>query len=150
MLDDSVIYAIVTACCEYPAPFKVASMLPDDLIGLCVNEFLNGRKYDIFCAENFFLHRYLSCVCCTIRAWAHIEKLPHDEYDDPVGYDDILFALEEVDEDVQHGLLAFEEQHYSYDDIWYVQNVIQNLSDKLAAALHEWNRLEMWGTRQML
>lgn len=100
MLDDDVIYAIATACCEYPAPFKLASVLPSNLIGLCVDEFLDGKKYDVFCAKNYFLHRYLSCVCCMIRVWTRIEKLQHNEYGYPIDFEDILYDLERIDEDM--------------------------------------------------
>ena len=110
MIDDSAVYAIACACAEYPAPFKVADMLPADLINICIDEFLNGRKYDYYCAEDYFLHRYLSCVCCMIRAWAHVYKLSRNEYDDPVDYEDVLYDLEEVNEEAQRGLLAFGEK----------------------------------------
>ena len=151
MIDDSAVCAIACACSEYAAPFKVADMLPDDLVNICIDEFLDGKKYVYYCAEDYFLHRYLSCVCCMIRAYAHVYELPLDEYGDPVYYRDVLLDLEEVNEEAQRGLLDFgEEQRYSYDEIWYVQSAILNLSNRLATALHDCGRLEMWGTRQML
>ena len=86
-----------------------------------------------------------------IRAYAHVHKLPLNEYGNPVAYDDVLFDLEEVNEEAQRGLLDFgEEQKYSYDEIWYVQDAILNLSNRLATELHDCDSLEMWGTRQML
>lgn len=151
MIDDSAVCEIACTCSEYAAPFKVADMLPDDLINICIDEFLDGRKYPYYCAEDYFLHRYLSCVCCMIRAYAHVHKLPLNEHGNPVDYDDVLLDLEEVNEEAQRGLLDFgEEQKYSYDEIWYVQSAILNLSNRLATELHDCDSLEMWGTRQML
>ena len=42
MIDDSAVCAIACACSEYAAPFNVADMLPDDLINICIDEFLDG------------------------------------------------------------------------------------------------------------